>query len=168
MNTYLYSTDTATQSIFLFLTIGVIFFVVTTLTMIFMFGWSIKDAGRHAHTFVVLLLISLGVPYGTYYIQQYSTSAQATRQVQVHQLEVNDVGQDMKLIQFKTDVGSIIYIETKDSQTGEIMPVLPTNGVEKQLQHSFIIPRPDHPVEIIIIINGKKYLIDNKPYFIGQ
>lgn len=168
MELILHDTNSVTNSLFFILTIGVVFFAVSTIAMVVLFGWSIKDAGKNMHAFAVLLLISITVPFGTYYLQQNAIKSEASPSIQIHSLEVVDIDDNSLLIQFETDSAAIIYLEITDKLTGETVPLLPTSNIEKKTSHSFIIPKSQKGSEVVFNINGKKYLIDNKPYLINK
>lgn len=155
------------QLIFLSLAIGVIFFLLSIVVMILLFGWSLKDTLDHTRGMAVFLLLSLLTPFGVISFQQNIVSSQAAPSYTLQNLDAVVIDEKNVLISFDTEIEALVYLEVTDTSTAEVIPVLPSNNFEKRTSHSFLIE--DHQrKEIVFVVNGTKQYINGKPYRIVE
>ena len=153
---------------FLFV-LGLIFFVVAFFVMMFMFAWTYKDVMRHGKTLVVMLLLSVSIPFTVGGItQQTNIFSHASTAAQVSDISIQRVEQDTVVIQFKTSEPAIVYLDYQNKNGGTI-PVLPTGSPEASIDHYFRVTdiAGDEGV-VYIVINGNRFTINGQPIKITQ
>lgn len=157
------------NSIALLFVIGILFFVVAFFVMTFMFAWTYRDIKRHGKTLVVMLLISLSIPFTVGALtQQTSTFSKASNVTQIEELQVNRVEDDTVVVQFYTAEPVIAYLEYK-MPDGQITPVIPVGSKEPSTSHYFRVDNfKGDGGELFIIINGNKYTLNGKPIEITE
>jgi len=157
------------NSIMLLFAMGMLFFIVALFVMTFMFAWTYNDVIRHGKKLVVMLLISLSIPFTVGAItQQTNLLSNASSSVSVDNLQVNRVEDDTVIVQFTTTQPVIAYLEYKNS-AGETIPVLPTGSTDPKSDHYFRVDNfKGEKGEIYIVINGNKFTLNGKPIQISQ
>jgi hypothetical protein len=153
---------------FLFV-LGVLFFVVAFFVMMFMFAWTYRDVVKHGKRLVVMLLLSLSIPFTVGAItQQTNIFSNASTAASVEDIQVNRVEPDTVLVQFKTSEPVAAYLEYK-GKDGQTTAVLPTGSRDASLDHYFRVTDTagDNGV-IYIVINGNRYTINGEPIKITQ
>lgn len=157
------------NSIMLLFVIGILFFIVALFVMIFMFAWTYQDVMKHGKKLVVMLLISLSIPFTVGAItQQTQTLSNASGAVRLDNLEVKRVEDDTVVVQFVTSEPVIAYLEYRDTD-GNAVPVLPVGSKDLKTDHYFRVDNfKGDKAELYIVINGNKYTINGKPILLTQ
>lgn len=153
---------------FLFV-LGLLFFVVAFFVMLFMFAWTYKDVMKHGKTIVVMLLLSLSIPFTVGAItQQTNMFSKASTTAQVSDITVNRVEAETVIVQFTTSEPVLAYLEYKNKD-GQTVPILPTGSPDPKTDHYFRVPdiKGDEGV-VYIVINGERFTINNEPIKITQ
>jgi len=157
------------NSIMLLFVTGILFFVVALMVMMFMFTWTYKDVMKHGKKVLVMLLISLSIPFTVGSItQQTHTLSNASGTSRIENLEVNRVEDDTVVVQFTTSEPVIAYLEYKDA-TGNVIPVIPVGSKDPKTDHYFRVDNfLGDKAELYIMINGNRFTINGKPIQISQ
>lgn len=157
------------NSIMLLFMMGVLFFVVAFFVMTFMFAWTYNDVIKHGKKLVVMLLISLSIPFTVGAMtQQTNLLSNASSGAQIENLHVQRVEDDTVIVQFTTTKPVIAYLEYKNN-AGETIPVLPTGSMEAKSDHYFRVDTlKGEKAEVYIVINGNKFTLNGKPIQITQ
>jgi hypothetical protein len=153
---------------FLFV-LGVLFFIVAFFVMMFMFAWTYKDVMKHGKRLLVMLLLSLSIPFTVGAItQQTNMFSNASSAANVSDIQVQRVQPDTVVVQFTTSEPVIAYLEyqNKENQT---VPVLPTGSRDADTNHYFRVTDTagDNGV-VYIVINGSRFTINGEPIKITQ
>ena len=152
------------NSVFALLTMGIVFFAVSTFIIIFLFGFSLRDVAKNKKGLLILLLVALSIPttVGQIY-QKTNSNTYASVNIKVSGMEVVRVSNDSVLVNFTTTEPCYAYIVYRNSNRPEFLPVLPTYTLDKRVQHSILImQKAGLKGEANIVINGKIYLINGK------
>lgn len=157
------------NSIMLLFVIGILFFVVAFFVMMFMFAWTYKDVMKHGKKIVLMLLISLSIPFTVGALtQQTNLLSNASGSVRLDDLVVNRVENDTVIVQFTTSEPVVAYLEYKNAD-GETVPVLPTGSTDPKTGHYFRVDSfKGEKGELYIVINGNKFTLNGKPIEITQ
>lgn len=148
---------------FLFV-LGIIFFIVAFFVMLFMFAWTYKDVIKHGKKLVVMLLLSLSIPFTLNALtRQTNIFSQASTSAQVEDVQVNRVQPDTVVVQFKTSEPVLAYLEYKNNN-GQIVPILPTGSPDAKTDHYFrVTDTVGDGGTAYIVINGNRYTINSQP-----
>ena len=115
---------------FIIFIIGIMFFIFAVLSMVFLFGWSMKDAQKNWKGLAIFLAISLSIPYGVVKFQNNMPFLQASTPILLQNLNVVNDG-DYIVVQFSTSEPARVYLEIIEPSTDEMTPFLPTSTFEK-------------------------------------
>jgi len=150
--------------------IGLVFFVVLILLMVFLFGFSIKKGADKKLGVLVLALISISLPlFAARLSTKTSLASKAVKSVSVSGLEIVEIDDQTMMVGFNTSEPVSAYLEYYDSETENVFPILPANTLKDRTDHSFLVPIAKSRIgEAKIVIDGEKYLIDGKPIVINR
>jgi hypothetical protein len=149
------------------LLVGFAVFAFSMLSMIFLFGWSIKDAMKNTRGLAVFLVLSFLMPFLSFRIYQQvanNSSSQAAPAVVVSQITVSKADDGLYYVDFNTSEAVLAYLEYTDEVSKATRPILPAMRMEKSKNHSFVIDKVGEKGGIaVVIINGKKYSVNGQP-----
>lgn len=165
MNFTLAPPDTA-ESFLFFLMVGIMFFVLAIVAVAFMYSWTMKDFGKNASKIAVFLFLSITAPFLAGQLHESINSSQASLAVQVSNFTISNDDPETAIIQFKTSIPVLAYLEATDVQSQEMMPVLPSDRFMKRTEHFFRVPKHNTAQEIVLVLDGKKYTMSSNPIIV--
>lgn len=152
---------------FLFV-LGILFFVVAFLVMVFMFSWTYKDVVKHGKKIVVMLMVSLAIPFTVGAITNQTNVFTKAATAQVSDILVQRVQPETVIVQFATSEPVIAYLEYKNKDD-QVSFVSPTGSTDAKTDHYFRVDDKagDNGV-VYIVINGNRYTINGAPITLTQ
>ncbi len=159
-----------TNSIIFLFMVSTLFFLFSLVVMVFMFGWTVRELLKNSSAVLMLLVVSIIVPLTVSQLAKQTNSlSKAATNIQIYDISNIKINDSTVDVSFKTSEPVIAYLEFKESSSGKIIPVLPTNSLVETTLHNFNIPiYGTNGGEAEIIINGVKYDLDGKPILIPQ
>ncbi len=164
------STTFIDRDLLILLLIGSSFFLIGVIAAAIISGRSLLQVMKqNSKTVMVLLLLSIAIPVTAgSALRPTSYVSQASTKVVVENVQVNKTSSTTAEVSFQTNPAASVYLEYKDYSQDSYIPVVPTNNpTAKRTEHNFVIENiTEQGGEIVFIINGRSYMIDNKPYTI--
>lgn len=165
MNLTTNTSSTLLSSFNMFLLIGFGLFFVMMLGMVFLYGLSMKETLKNTKGIIGVFVISLLTPLiigGVF--QKNIINNQASQKIEIKNLKLQSLSPTSTLLTFYTPSPIVGYIEYKDLETNNKTLILQSNKSDRESLHSFIINNIGKKGgEVTIIVDGKKYLVDNNP-----
>jgi len=155
------------NSVLMFFVLGIVIFTIFIILMIVLFSYSLKDIIKNQAGFLTLLLISIAIPFSVNKLnQKQNIRSYAADSVEVISSEIVKIDSQNYLVNLVTSKPIVCSLLFKRNSDNLIIPILPSQNLEKRTDHSFLINDVNQGGEIIIVLNGKNYFLNGKPIMI--
>ena len=98
--------------------------------------------------------------------KKQSLRSLATPPVEIISSEIVKIDSQSYLVNLVTSEPIICSLLFKRYSDNLIIPILPTQNLEKRTDHSFLVNSIDPGGELTIVINGQNYLLNGRPIII--
>ena len=153
-----------------FIMIGIYVFIAILMVFAVMFGIRLRNILKYSGLIIIIFIISLAVPLTVGVVtspKPLVPTQKALENVFVSDLSVSKNDQDQTVVSFKTSTYVSTYLEYTDTTYETTLPVIATQGISKKTTHEFILEDVSASGGVAyIIVNGQKYLIDDRPIVI--